>query len=55
MLKEKCLAAVRAGVTTVILPEANRASLLELPGELTGKLNFIHVGRFTEALEHILA
>ena len=54
-LKEKCLAAVRAGVTTVILPEANRASLLELPGELTGKLNFIHVGRFTEALEHILA
>ena len=54
-LKEKCLAAVRAGVTTVVLPEANRPSLLELPLELTAKLRFVHVGRFTEALEHILA
>jgi ATP-dependent Lon protease len=54
-LKEKCLAAVRAGVTTVVLPEANRASLRELPQELTGKLRFVHVESFTDALDHILA
>ncbi len=53
-LKEKCLAAVRAGVTTVILPETNRASVRELPAELTGKLRFVFVERFTEALPHIL-
>ena len=54
-LKEKCLAAVRAGVSTVILPETNRASVRELPDELTGKLHFVFVERFVEALPHILA
>ena len=54
-LKETCLAAVRTGVSTVILPETNRASLRELPDELTSKLHFVFVERFVEALPHILA
>lgn len=53
-LKEKCLAAVRSGVTTVILPEANRATVRELPPELAQKLRFVHVERFSETLEHVL-
>ena len=54
-LKEKCLAAVRVGVSTVVLPETNRATVRELPDELTGKLHFVFVGSFIEALPHILA
>jgi len=54
-LKEKCLAAVRGGVKTVILPEANRASVAELPAELREPLEFVHVQRFTDALPHLLA
>ena len=53
-LKEKCLAAVRVGVKTIILPENNRASIRELPDELTSKLHFVFIERFTEALPHIL-
>jgi len=54
-LKEKCLAAVRGGVRTVILPESNRPSIAELPPDLRDALRFVYVTRFTEALPHILA
>jgi ATP-dependent Lon protease len=52
-LKEKCLAATRLGVRTVVLPEGNRASVRELPDEVTGKLEFVYVKQFSDALEHI--
>ncbi|MGO8683042.1 MAG: endopeptidase La [Thermoleophilia bacterium] len=54
-LKEKCLAATRLGVRTVVLPEGNRASVRELPDEVTGKLEFVYVKQFSDALEHIFA
>jgi ATP-dependent Lon protease len=54
-LKEKCLAAVRGGVKTVVLPEANRPSVAELPAELREPLEFVYVRRFTDALPAILA
>ena len=47
MLKEKMLAAYRAGIDTVILPEENRKDTIELPPEIKKgiKLKF-----FSEAL-----
>jgi ATP-dependent Lon protease len=54
-LKEKCLAAVRGGVKTVILPESNKPSVAELPPELREPLEFVYVRRFVDALPHVLA
>lgn len=54
-LKEKCVAAARNGVKTVVLPEENRATVRELPAELVKKLDFVFVRHFTEALEHVVA
>ncbi|RKX25338.1 MAG: endopeptidase La, partial [Candidatus Zixiibacteriota bacterium] len=49
-LKEKSLAAARAGVTAVILPEANRKDTIEIPPEIKKKLKFRF---FTNALSAI--
>ena len=54
-LKEKCVAAARNGIKTIVLPEENRGSVRELPDELARKLRFVFVRHFTEALEHVLA
>jgi ATP-dependent Lon protease len=54
-LKEKCLAAARSGVRTVVLPYDNRASVQELPAEIAGRLRFVHVKHFSDALEHVFA
>jgi ATP-dependent Lon protease len=54
-LKEKCLAAARNGVRTVVLPDGNQASVRELPDEVRGKLEFVYVKHFSDALEHIFA
>jgi len=40
-VKEKVLAALRAGVTTVMLPERNRRDLEEIPAEAREKLEFV--------------
>jgi len=50
-LKEKSLAAMRAGITTVIAPEANRKDLTELPKEYKKKLKFIFVERVEQVME----
>ncbi len=39
-VKEKCLAAIRAGLTAVVLPERNRKDLEELPPKLRKALRF---------------
>jgi ATP-dependent Lon protease len=54
-LKEKCLAAVRNGIRTVIVPEESRPGLRELPPELTRHLSFVCVRHFKEALPYILS
>ncbi|MCL6105756.1 MAG: endopeptidase La [Actinobacteria bacterium] len=51
-LREKCLAAVRAGVRTVILPKANRPDVKELPAKVRRELEFVFVDDFSQALEH---
>ena len=54
-LKEKLLAAGRSGVRTVVLPEANRATVAELPAEVVGGLKLVYVTDFTQALPHVFA
>jgi len=42
-LKEKALAALRAGIGTVIIPEQNKKDLVEIPEDLRKKIKFIPV------------
>ncbi|HEU5343482.1 MAG TPA: endopeptidase La [Ktedonobacterales bacterium] len=49
-LKEKVLAANRAGITTIILPKRNEYDLEELPKELRAQMTFVPVDDAREAL-----
>jgi ATP-dependent Lon protease len=53
-IKDKILAAARAGVTTVILPRRNEKDLVEVPAEVLEKLEIIPVDTIDEALQHSL-
>jgi predicted ATP-dependent protease len=50
-LKEKTLAAQRAGITTVILPSRNEADLQDVPEELRKGMTFIPVDRVEQVWE----
>ena len=50
-IREKALAARRAGVTTFILPKKNASDLEEIPRRLRKGLNFVQVERMNEVLE----
>jgi ATP-dependent Lon protease len=54
-IKEKVLAAKRAGIARVVLPELNRRDVEEIPSELLEGLELEYVGRVDEALQHTLA
>jgi ATP-dependent Lon protease len=49
-VKEKVLAALRAGITTVMLPERNRRDLEEIPAEAREKLSFVWMERVDDAI-----
>ena len=49
-LKEKVLGALRAGVTTIVIPKDNEADLDDVPDEAKQKLTFHSV----ESLEEVL-
>jgi ATP-dependent Lon protease len=53
-IKEKVLAAHRAGIKTVLLPDKNRKDLLEVPDEIQKELDFRFVGRMEEVLQTAL-
>jgi ATP-dependent Lon protease len=53
-VKEKTLAAHRAGIKRVIVPERNKADLEEVPREVRDELEFVFVNRLEEALEAAL-
>lgn len=53
-LKEKTLAAHRAGIKRVIVPERNRSDLEEVPKEVRDELEFVYVNRLEEVLEAAL-
>jgi len=53
-IKEKVLAAHRAGITEIILPEENKKDLFDLPEEVSTQLNFLFVKHIDEVLEATL-
>lgn len=53
-LKEKTLAAHRAGIKRVIVPERNRADLEEVPKEIRDELEFVFAKKVEDALEAAL-
>ena len=54
-VKEKVLAAMRAGITSVMLPERNRRDLDDVPAEAREKLEFVWLKEVDDALEHALS
>jgi ATP-dependent Lon protease len=54
-VKEKVLAALRAGITTVMLPERNRRDLEEIPPDARERLNFVWMERVDDALAAALS
>ena len=53
-VKEKVLAADRAGITTVILPRKNEADLEDVPEEIRKRMEFVLVDTVDEVLEAAL-
>lgn len=53
-LKEKALAALRANIHTVIIPEKNKKDLSEIPKNLRKKIRFIPVKNMDEVLKIVL-
>ena len=53
-IKEKVLAAHRAGIKRVILPERNMADLEDVPAEIKSELEFVSVAKMEEVLEAAL-
>lgn len=53
-LKEKLLAAKKAGIKTVLVPEENRADVLDIEEEITEGLNVIFVKSMDEVLKEAL-
>lgn len=53
-VKEKVLGAIRAGITTVLLPKANEDDLEDLPEEARAALDIHLVGHLDEVFAHAL-
>jgi len=53
-LKEKVIAAHRAGIKTVIVPKENEKDLFEIPANVKKKLRFAFVQHMDEVLQEAL-
>jgi len=53
-LKEKLLAALRGGITTVLIPEENEKDLVEIPANITDQLKIIPVSHVDQVLAEAL-
>ncbi len=53
-IKEKVLAAKRAGIRSIVLPDRNRRDVDEIPPHLVAGLEFHYVARIDEALARLL-
>ena len=53
-LKEKLLAAKKAGIRTVLVPEKNRPDVQEISKEITRNLRIVYVSRMEEVLKEAL-
>ena len=49
-LKEKALGALRAGISTIIIPEKNRRDLAEIPSNVKHKISFVPVKNMDRVL-----
>jgi ATP-dependent Lon protease len=54
-LKEKLLAALRGGITTVLIPKENEKDLAEIPDNVKRGLEIVPTDSVDEVLEHALA
>jgi len=50
-LKEKSLAALRVGITKVIIPEQNQKELVEIPEDIRTKMKFHPVKDMEEVID----
>ena len=53
-LKEKALAAHRAGIRTILLPQDNEKEIIEIPESVRAEMTFIPVSHMDQVLEHAL-
>ncbi|MFF2092031.1 endopeptidase La [Paenibacillus sp. NPDC058174] len=53
-LKEKSLAAHRAGITKVLMPKENERDLRDIPDSVRSELTFVPVAHMDEVLQHAL-
>ncbi|WP_085307236.1 endopeptidase La [Planktotalea arctica] len=53
-LKEKLLAALRGGITTVLIPQENEKDLRDIPDNVKAGINIIPVSHVSEVLRHAL-
>ncbi len=53
-LKEKCLAAYRAGITKIIIPEGNKKDIDDIPSEVRDNINFVLADSMTTVLDNAL-
>ena len=53
-LKEKLLAALRAGIKTVLIPEDNVKDLVEITDSIKSRLEIVAVSRMDEVLAHAM-
>ncbi|MGA8054623.1 MAG: endopeptidase La [Burkholderiales bacterium] len=54
-IKEKVLAAMRAGIATVLLPERNRKDLFDVPEEAKQRLRFVFLETVDDAMQNGLS
>jgi ATP-dependent Lon protease len=53
-LKEKIMAAHRAGIKTFILPQQNRKDMIDIPPQVRKALEFVFVESIEQVLERAL-
>lgn len=53
-IKEKVVAAVRAGLDTVVLPERNRKDFEDIPESARAQLNFVWLTKVDDAIDYAL-
>lgn len=53
-LKEKSMAAHRAGIHTIVIPEDNQKDLRDIPESIRAELTFVPVKHMDEVLDHAL-
>ncbi|HOZ81014.1 MAG TPA: endopeptidase La [Candidatus Woesebacteria bacterium] len=54
-LKEKSLAASRAGLKTIFIPKDNQKSLVDIPTEVKKSIKFIPVDHYQQIYQHLFA